>query len=110
MCYCVLNCDDLKLYCPSALLLARGRGWCNSGVRSGMATEEQDMEVDRQVPTSGANPIQARAVRMSVRPPARFSATSDLALYMAKEIRALCAAGQNSNGTESGRASVLIGG
>ncbi|KAL5477205.1 hypothetical protein EMCRGX_G023961 [Ephydatia muelleri] len=30
-----------------------------------MATEEQDMEVDRQVPTSGANPIQAWAVRMS---------------------------------------------
>ena len=52
-----------------------------SGVRSGMATEELDMEVDRQVATNGANRIQARAVRMSVRPPARFSATyaSDLA-------------------------------
>ena len=47
-----------------------------------MATEEQDMEVDRQVPTSGSNPIQARAVRISVRPPARFSATSDLALWL----------------------------
>ena len=65
------------------------------------------MEVDRQVPTSGANPIQAWAVRMSVRPSARFSATSDLALWLR---RALCAAGHNSNGTEGGRASVLIEG
>ena len=38
------------------------------------------MEVDRQVSTGGA--IQARAVRMSLRPPARFSATSDLALWL----------------------------
>ena len=40
------------------------------------------MEVDRQVPTSGANAIQARAVKMSVKPPARFSVTSDLALWL----------------------------
>ena len=40
--------------------------------------------------------------------PARFSATSDLA--MAKDIRALCAADQTFNGTVGGRASVLIGG
>ena len=58
------------------------RGWRYSGVRSGMATDKQDMEIDRQVPTSGANPLQAGAVRMSVRLPARFSATSDLALWL----------------------------
>ena len=42
-----------------------------------MATEEQDMEVDRQVPTSGANPLQegagVRTTRFSVRPPSRFA-------------------------------------
>ena len=72
-----------------------------------MASEEQDMEVDRQVSTGGA--IQARAARMSLRPPARFLPNVRLGV-MAKEIRALYAACRNPNGTVGGGASFLIGG
>ena len=52
-----------------------------------MATEEQDMEVDRQVPTSGANPLQegagVRTTRFSVRPPSRFAGKgADFAIWI----------------------------
>ena len=52
------------------------------GVRNGVVSgsEEQEMEVDRQVPTGGA----IQPVRMSVRPLARFSATSDLAMQQVR--------------------------
>ena len=83
MCYCVITWILLlSLSLSFGSITCAERGWHYSGVRSGMATEEQDMEVDRQVPTSGANPLQVGAVRMSMRPPARFSATSDLALWL----------------------------
>ena len=83
MCYCVITWILLlSLSLSFGSITCAERGWHYSGVRSGMATEEQDMEVDRQVPTSGVNPLQVGAVRMSMRPPARFSATSDLALRL----------------------------
>ena len=49
------------------------------------------MVVDMQVPTSGANSIQERAVRISVRPPLRHDFRNVRLSPMAKEIRALCA-------------------
>ena len=52
---------------------------CYSGVRSGMATPQ---EGDAEDPLSSRESV--RAVRMSLRPPVRFSAMGDLALWLTR--------------------------